>query len=302
MSRFALIGHPVMHSLSPAIHRAAYRALEFDADYELLDAPDEPAARAAMARVKSGGLAGANVTLPWKQLALEVADSAGAHAVATGAANVLMRAVDGALVAHNTDVPALAAELRPRARGARVAAVIGAGGAALAAVAACQTVGVSMVGVAARRWLDSVDPASWAGAARFREMGASVAAWPAAPASERQERAHVADSVWEALVVSSQIVVQASSAGMLGGEPGETVRDVVPWLRLGRDVLAYDVVYNPPVTPFLEAARASGLASEGGLGMLVEQAALSLELWLPVEAPRAEMRSAAERALSGRAE
>jgi shikimate dehydrogenase len=300
MSRFALIGHPVAHSLSPAIHRAAYRALELDHDYELVDAPDEDAARAAVERVRRGEVAGANVTLPYKRLALELAGRADEHASEIGAANVIARAPDRVLVARNTDVPALAAELQARAAGARVAAVIGAGGAALAAVAACHAIGVTSVGVVARRWQGGVDPANWPGAARFRELGATVVAWPAAPASAREERANVADSAWEALVVSSQIIVQASSAGMLGGEPGESVRDVVPWLRLGRDVLAYDVVYNPPVTPFSEAARAAGLASEGGLGVLVEQAALALELWLGVAAPRAEMRRAAEHALAGK--
>jgi len=64
-------------------------------------------------------------------------------------------------------------------------------------------------------------------------------------------------------------------------------------------VFLYDVVYNPPVTPLLHKARALSLACEGGLSMLVGQAALAVELWLGVSAPRAEMRAAAERTLLG---
>jgi shikimate dehydrogenase len=87
---------------------------------------------------------------------------------------------------------------------------------------------------------------------------------------------------------------------MHGADPGDVVRDIVPWLRLDRGVLAYDLVYNPPVTPFLEAARAAGLIVEGGLGMLVGQAALAIELWLGMAPPRDEMRRAAEHALARR--
>ena len=105
-------------------------------------------------------------------------------------------------------------------------------------------------------------------------------------------------SDWDAHVVSSDVIVQATSAGMKGADDGRIVGDVVPWSRLAPGVLAYDVVYNPPLTPFLAAAKAHGVEARGGLGMLVGQAALSIELWLGVQAPRQAMSEAAERRLS----
>lgn len=296
MSRFVLVGHPVGHSLSPVIHRAAYQALGVSHDYQLVDAPDEAAVRGIVDAIRRGAITGANVTVPHKRLALELADRADPLAAATGAANVLRR--EGSeVVAYNTDVLALADELIGRAAGARVAAVIGNGGAALAAVAACRSIGVSTVGVVARAWRAAVSPDEWPRAAAFQKAGATVMSWPAEPVSGRDEREHVAGDAWDTLVCSSQIIVQATSAGMLGVDHGEDVRDIVPWLRLAPGTLAFDVVYNPPVTPFLEAANAAGLRSEGGLGMLVGQAARALSLWLDVEPPHGTMREAAEQAL-----
>lgn len=300
MSRFVLVGHPVGHSLSPEIHRAAYRALGLDHEYDLVDAPDEAAVREIVEAVRAGRIAGANVTVPWKRVALELVDRRHPLAARTGAANVLVREGSG-VVAYNTDVLALADELSGSAAGARVAAIIGSGGAALAAVAACRSIGVSTVGVTARAWLATANAADWPRAEEFRAAGANVTPWPAEPVSGRAEREHVAGDAWDTLVVGSQILVQATSAGMHGVGGGEIVRDIVPWLRLDPGTLAFDVVYNPPVTPFLEAASAAGLRSEGGLGMLVGQAARAIELWLGTEPPRAPMRQAAERALFGRA-
>jgi shikimate dehydrogenase len=293
MSRFVLIGHPVGHSLSPVIHRAAYRALGLPHEYALVDAVDETAVRGIVDELRRGRIAGANVTVPYKRLALELADRAHPLAASTGAANVLAR--EGSqVVAYNTDVLALADELGERAAGARVAAVIGNGGAALAAVAACRSVGVGSVGVVARAWRAAESPAGWSRAAEFRKAGATVLPWPAEPVPAR---AGSAGDAWDTLVCSSQIIVQATSAGMLGVGNGGSVRDIVPWPRLAAGTLAFDVVYNPPVTAFLEAANAAGVRAEGGLGMLVGQAARALSLWLGVEPPRGSMREAAEQAL-----
>jgi len=293
MSRFVLIGHPVGHSLSPAIHRAAYRALGLSHEYDLVDAVDEAAVRGIVDELRRGRIAGANVTVPYKRLALELADRAHPLAASTGAANVLAR--EGSqVVAYNTDVLALADQLGERAAGARVAAVIGNGGAALAALAACRSLGVERVGVVARAWRAAERPARWPRAAEFQKAGAIVLPWPSEPVPGR---AGVAGDAWDTLVCSSQIIVQATSAGMLGVGDGGSVRDIVPWPRLGAGTLAFDVVYNPPVTPFLEAANAAAVRSEGGLGMLVGQAARTLSLWLGVEPPRGSMREAAEQAL-----
>jgi shikimate 5-dehydrogenase len=86
---------------------------------------------------------------------------------------------------------------------------------------------------------------------------------------------------------------------MRGADGGETVAAMALLSQAPKHAAAYDLVYNPPVTPFLQAAEAQGLACRGGLGMLVGQAAAALELWLGLRAPRDAMQRAAEEALFG---
>jgi shikimate dehydrogenase len=283
--RFVLAGHPVSHSLSPAIHRAAFRALGLAHRYEVVDCPEEREVRRVFAKIRDGELAGANVTLPWKRFALEHSDEADGDAREVGAANVLTPAGEG-VAAYNTDVPALVEELGRVAPGATRALVIGAGGAALAAVCACRRLGFKRVVVLARRFRGR-DPL----APDFARLGASIASWPA-------------DDPWatsqlEDVASRTDLVVQATSAGMSGGQPGDGFWDLLPWRSLPASAAAYDVVYTPAVTPFMSAAKEHGLAVEGGLGMLVLQAAHTLRIWLAIEPPLDVMRSAAEQALSG---
>jgi shikimate dehydrogenase len=291
---FVLIGHPVAHSLSPAIHQAAYGQLGVaDHRYVAVDCPDEEAVLAQFAALRRGDVAGANVTVPWKRLALESADDVHPSASATGAANVLCpTGANGhcRLVAHNTDVPALSEELSRFKPEPRVATIIGSGGAALAAVAACRGLGALRINVVARRFRGAGTSSS-PEAVEFAKRGATPVAWPSGPGGVRGFRETVA---------GSDIVVQSTSDGMSGATDGTAVRDLIPWDALDRDAFVYDVVYNPAVTPFVVAARAAGLSSESGLGMLVGQAALAIELWLGKAPDRAILRAAAERALASK--
>lgn len=292
---FILIGHPVLHSISPAIHGAVYRHHGLPHSYQAVDCPDEASVRAQLERLRSGQLSGANVTVPWKRLALELADRADPSASDTGAANVLSRAEDGSVVAYNTDVGALAERLsaglrkaNPRGTAVGHAVVLGNGGAALAAVVACQRAGAGRVYVSARAFAEATPSEQWPHVEEFERLAALPVSWSAA--FDRELSQHL---------VTAQLIVQATSAGMLGKGGGEEVAQLVPWGSLRSDVFVYDVVYNPPATAFLEQATALGLANEGGLSMLVGQAALAVELWLELDAPRAEMAAAAEAALYG---
>ena len=290
--RVALRGHPLGHSLSPAIHGAAYAELGLPHRYELCDVPDEAAVKAALERLRSGHFAGLNVTVPWKRLALQLADDVDGLAAEVGAANVLARNADGRLTAYNTDVLALAEELARFAPELRVATVIGNGGAALAAVAALKKQGASRCVVTARAFDATRDPKSWRHAEQFRRLGAETLAWPSAGASEER---------FTACIRESHAIVQATSAGMHGVDAGEALAELVPWQAAAARTLAYDVVYNPAETPFLRRASARGLVAVGGLGMLVGQAAHAFEIWLGVRAPREGMRRAAERVLASKA-
>jgi shikimate dehydrogenase len=286
--RFALLGHPVGHSLSPAIHGAAYRALGLEHRYELVDVPDAAALAGAVRAVRSGELAGANVTVPWKREALVLADRADASASAVGAANVLAREAAQGVVAHNTDVGALVEELGALFPSPDRVLVLGSGGASLAAIAAARALGARGIGVAARKWTPALDRASWPHAADVERLGATPLAWQPSAGE------------LAAFAVRADVVIQATSAGMHGASAGDEVAAVVPWSELRKTSVAYDLVYNPADTPFLARARAAGLAASGGLGMLVAQAARAFELWLGVAPPREPMLEAARVALAAR--
>jgi shikimate dehydrogenase len=301
--RFALLGHPVGHSVSPVMVNAAFGAIGEQDLYTALDLASERALSDAVDELRSGALDGANVTLPYKQTVLGLVDDIAPSAVEVGAANVLT--VSGRRVtAHNTDVDALAAEIashwtgKPRSR----AAVIGGGGAALAAIAACRRLGFKLVCATSRSWSNSEAMYESTSAERARALGVLTTLWPGegdAPTTERSKASQVLRLQWKDLVGDADCVIQATSAGMRGGARGEDVAAIVPWDRLPAHALVYDVVYNPEVTPFLESARKHGLQAVGGLGMLVRQAELAIKMWTGHDAPVDVMRRAAEAALAG---
>lgn len=282
---FVLLGHPVGHSVSPAIHHAAYEVFGLPHRYTVRDCPTASDVEEAVRDLREGKVAGINVTVPWKLLARDLADEVDTSAERTGAANVLLVSASGAVVAHNTDAPALASLCRAgmQQTHAKGALVLGNGGAARAAVVAAQRAGCSEVWVTARRWQGQAS--SFEGAASFVELGAVPVAW-ARPAIE-------------AIASSLGLVLQATSAGMHGVGGGEQVAALIPWQGLARGAFAYDVVYNPARTPFLDAAREASVNAEGGLSMLVGQAALAMRLWLHIDAPHDVLMARARQAIFG---
>jgi shikimate dehydrogenase len=298
--RFTLIGHPVRHSVSPAMCGAAFSALGLPHVYTAIDVPSVRNLSRIIDELRSGGLAGCNVTLPYKRAVLAHADARADSAEEASAANVL--AVEhGRIVAHNTDAEALFQDLeaaygdRPRRR----AAVIGSGGAALAALVACRRLGFHVVCVTSRSWLDSEVMFDAPSSKRARALGALVTPWPqqneTAPHGKLSQALRLQ---WTELTADADCVIQATSAGMSGGDPGEDVADIVPWSRLPSHAIAYDVVYNPRETPFVRKAQAHGLHAVTGLGMLVRQAGLAITLWTGLEPPLDVMRRAAVEALA----
>ena len=280
---FAVVGDPIAHSKSPLMHTAAYRALGMVHRYERIHAkPGE--IQAVVARLRSGEYAGLNITVPYKTRVLELVETLAPSAVLAGAANTLVRGADGGLVAHNTDAPALAAELDALARqGLRgtSALVLGTGGGARAAIVALLSLGVGHVVCRGRRLADSgaanvfraelVSLVARAGAVATVEVG---------PLEARPDDARFA------------VVVQATSAGMTGAAPGEVVVGAVDFAALPPSAVALDLVYSPATTPFLDAASSRGIAHTNGIGMLVRQGALAFELWLGVAPPLDVMRAA----------
>ncbi len=265
---FALVGHPVAHSLSPRLHGAAFAALGLPHSYELRNCPDLAALSAAVGAMRRGDLHGLNVTIPYKSTVLGLVDSVHSSAEQVGAANVLVKR-GSSVIAYNTDALALAERFRFHALEPGAALVLGAGGAARAAATSLSDVGMKPIFVAARGFRSQ--------AAR-EEFGLGCAS-PLAP-----------ENLAAALAGTAlRVVVQATSAGMVGKDPAGEVISWVPWDQLPTGALALDVVYVPEMTDFMTEAARHGFRIEGGTPMLVAQAAHALGLWLQVEPPREDM-------------
>lgn len=279
--RFAVLGDPIAHSRSPAMHSAAYAALGLPHTYEAIRATPADLPR-LIAELRAGAYAGFNVTVPHKANVLAYVDAIDACAEAVHAANTLV--VEGdRVIAYNTDVPALADELSAispeRKRedwAARDALVLGSGGAARAALAALASLGVTKATVRAR----NVGIASEARAALGKAAKEMALTYESLTPHDDDTRFHT--------------IVQATSLGMAGAGDGTLAAHAVAWTRVAVDAVAYDVVYNPPRTPFLIAAHDQNVRTENGLGMLVRQGALAFQRWLGLPPPLTIMRSSLE--------
>jgi shikimate dehydrogenase len=284
---FAVIGDPVGQSASPRMHRAAYGALGLHGTYDAIRATDEDLP-GLFARLRAGDLDGLNVTIPLKRRVFELADRVDASAAVAGAANTLARADDARIVAYNTDVAALAAELRDLAKnvppdGWRRALVLGTGATARSAIVALAAhLGVAQITVRGRALVDGERKEAFATElTELLRRAGSACAWtlePWAPnaATDREVLA----------------VVQATSVGMPGGDPGDRAAEAVAWSAMPPGAIALDVVYASAETPFLAAAAARGMSVRDGRGMLARQGALAFELWWGRPAPLSVMRAA----------
>jgi shikimate dehydrogenase len=227
------------------MHNAAFRALGLEHNYEAVRTREDEIAGWVDA-LRRGEIGGINLTVPHKHAALAFADEIDGVARASDACNVLARKHEN-IFAYNTDAPALAEELRDGGVPGGTAIVLGNGGAARAAKIALERLGADTIVTRARR--DGDEPLLPSGT----EEGAR----------------------W---------IVQATSAGMTGADPGEPLARAVDF-SLAPNALALDVVYDPTETPFLAAARKAGLRTKNGLGMLARQGALAFEIWLGRPAP-----------------
>ncbi|MCP9836352.1 shikimate dehydrogenase [Cyanobium sp. N.Huapi 1H5] len=279
-----VLGDPVRHSLSPAMHNAAIAALGLDWAYLALPvaAPDLPVVLQGLEAIDCRGL---NVTLPHKQAAAALAQELTPLARRLGAVNTLVRRDGGGWLGTNTDVEGFLAPLRGLA--AREALVLGCGGSARAVVAGLVELGLGRIRVAGRdstrlgRFLASC--ADWA-------PGLEPLAW--APAADGQP-----DPLAEALA-GADLVVNTTPLGMASGrDPAAAARsplhpDQVALLRPAATV--YDLIYIPRPTTLLRQAAERGCRTIDGLEMLVQQGAASLRLWSGrPEVPVIAMRDAA---------
>jgi shikimate dehydrogenase len=271
--RLGIIGHPLGHTLSPVMHTAAAARLGLDLAYDPFDV--KPANLAGfMAGLRDGPLDGLNVTVPHKTAVMEYLDTVSPEAERIGAVNTIVIR-GGRLAGENTDAYGFMASLTQNARvnpAGKRALVIGAGGAARAVVWALALAGARTA--IANRTEDRARGI----AADFAIAGAGVAVIPFDP-----------DKLAEA-ARAAEIIVNATSVGMKSAGPG-ALAEVERHFHPGQ--LVVDIVYRPPLTPFLAAAQRAGCATLDGLWMLIHQGAKSFTLWtsrpFPVELAREKL-------------
>jgi shikimate dehydrogenase len=270
--RVALLGKPLRRRHSVVMHNAAFAAAGIDARYELLEIePDDVAAAVAAAR--GSQWLGLGVTAPYKRVVAGLCDEVEDDAATIGAVNNVVRTADGRLVGFNSDAPGFRAGVelalgRPLA-GLGVV-VAGAGGAAHAVVFACLAGGARIVTVGNRSL-----PAATALAERFAAVGEGLVTAVA-----------LDDVAFAAALASADLAVNATTVGMI--DAGMTI----PIDALPDGGTVFDLVYVPPETPLLAAARARGLRAANGSEMLIQQAAIAFERWTGVAGMAGVMRAA----------
>ncbi len=258
-------GAPVAHSLSPLIHNAWLEAADIDGVYVAFAVPAD--GFTAFARGLAGGaVRGLNITVPFKEEALALADAPSQAARRAGAANLLLFEPDGQIRADNTDGAGLLAALAGQAPGFDVrrgpAVILGAGGAARGAAAALLDAGAPQVRLVNRTHARAV--------ARAAELGAGALALVSSAS----------------VFADAGLIVNATTLG-LGGGPGPDV----PFDKTRTDAVVMDMVYRPLRTEFLERAAAAGRATVDGLAMLIGQARPSFAALFDAPPPDIDVRA-----------
>ncbi len=254
-----VVGYPITHSLSPRLHGAWIEAAGLDAAYVPL-APDEPGFESLIEGFRGGVFSGVNVTLPFKERALHLADVADPLARMAGAANLLLFRKDGSIEARNTDGEGLLYALRQQAPHWKAdmgpVTVLGAGGAARGAVAA-----LSLAGAANIRVLN-------------RTMGRAEALSALLPckAFDWKDATAAFDGVMTLINATSGQLEGASELPL-------------PEKAVSPDAVAMDMVYTPLATPFLIATNQKGFLPVDGLDMLIGQARPSFEAMFGIAPP-----------------
>ena len=270
-----VVGYPVSHTLSPAMHNAALRELGLDWVYVPFSAPPERLPDAVRG-LQAVGARGFNATIPHKERLLPLLDRVSEEAAFIGAVNTVVFEERGVSVGYNTDAEGFLRALDEsgiaRPAGGK-AVVLGAGGAARAVTAALAQADAREIALVNR----TLSKAEALAAAAQEKMGLPARAFPLTEAG-----------VMSALEGAS-LLVNATSAGMDGAD-----RLPIPPSALRPPLAVYDIVYSPPETGLLKAAARNGCKTLNGLGMLAHQGAIALERWTGAPAPVETMRRTLE--------
>lgn len=273
---YGIIGSPVEHSFSPAMQNAAFEEAGLNCVYVPF-CPHQDSIGEAVAGIRALGLAGVNVTVPYKEAVIHFLDELTEEAVLFGAVNTIINR-QGRLSGHNTDGSGFINDLHhgygyEPSQGP--ALVLGAGGSARAVVVSLVRAGCPELALVNR----SRERAEKLAAVVAGAVGTDILVYPWEPGNPQLAE----------FARRAGLVVNCTPVGMSGTTgAGFPLPEELP----GKGQLAYDLVYNPPRTPFLIRAAGNGARTANGLGMLLHQGALSFEAWTGHRAPLETMRRA----------
>ena len=287
MKQVGLIGYPVSHSLSPQMQQAAFDALGIEVRYVLWETQPGTLAQ-RVASLRSPEMLGANVTIPYKEDVVPLLDEYDPLAVKIGAVNTIVNR-DGRLVGYNTDATGFIRALTDFTGCAfdchgKKAVILGTGGAARAAAVALleNSIGeLALLGRTQRRIDELIN--------HLRALDSSkrrVHALPFPPLHQRWRGGQGGEA--KELLSRADLLLNATPVGLRMDDEALLVDINV----LRTDAFVMDMVFNPPQTPLLRAARAHGCHTLNGLAMLLYQGALAFELWTGRAAPVEPMRAA----------
>jgi shikimate dehydrogenase len=285
MISLGLIGYPLGHSLSPKLHTSALHACGLEGIYSLFPiAPDDKQSlKDLLSRVRSEEVHGLNVTIPHKQNVIPFLDELTSTAISIGAVNTIYLKKNK-LIGDNTDASGFLTDLKSllttetRRHRDLDALILGAGGSARAVVYALLGDGWRII-IAARRIEQAQQLASSFTKDNPRITACNLSEIERPPAS------------LQSLLANISLLVNTTPVGMTPNT------DQSPWpehLPFPPQAAIYDLVYNPRQTKLVQAARRQGLHATTGLGMLIEQAALSFETWTGKTPSREIMRAAVQ--------
>ena len=270
--RVGVIGHPIGHTLSPAMHTAAFDELHMPYAYGVFDVVDE-FLPALIASLRKNGFAGANITIPHKQRVIPLLDTVDENAAAIGAVNTIVNH-DGKLTGYNTDVAGIQQALEPfkeRIRDVSVVVLGAGGGARAAAYAISKNFSPALV-----RLYNRTSGRAEMMVNDFRKM------FPGIAYENVSDARHLPD-----IIADSVLVVNTTPAGMT---PNIDALPIPSAIRFSNHQIIFDIIYTPIETAFLRRAKADSATTINGVEMFVHQGAKAFELWtgkpFPVDVAR----------------
>ena len=279
-AKFAVIGNPVAHSLSPQLHQPALNELKLDCRYIRVEVP-EGQVNEAFEKMYAAGIRGINVTVPHKLEALEACHQVDPAASSMGAVNTIVFNTEGQRTGFNTDGPGFVRAIRQEFGmdlGDLRVIIIGAGGGAGRAIATqCALEGCPQL-ILANRTLEKLTPMR-------EELTRLTQSEKLEGPRDRIEIHSLDDPILEDAIGASELIINTTSVGLKSSDPAPFPPH---WVEPHH--LVYDTIYNPSRTHLLRDAESQGARIANGLSLLLHQGALSMEHWFNQDAPVDAMR------------